>query len=337
MAWAYWDGVGLLLASGLFLGLSIATVGNLLAYSRADFFKGVGDTRGLGVFLMIFPSALALMVLGARRRVGKWVAVIMAFAGFVLVMLSGYRTTAVYPLIIGAIIWTKCKRRIPLPLVAGGILIVVLGLSFVGVLRQLGPYDSLNEKTVKTSLDQTSVKDTVLLGQTGGLLAHVLRLVPREDPYRYGMTYLVGLIDAIPNIGLQIGKSKRAEVKNTVAIGYDKFQTLPPSDWLTYRVAPWAFDLGQGVGFTTIGEAYLNFGTIGVIGFFALVGFLLGKLDQIDLLHHPDWFVFASAFLWHFVRTVRDDLSNFTKPALFTLIILAIWRISRKFWLFRIR
>ena len=66
LAVAYRDGMGLLLVSCVMFGFAIASFGNLLTYSRVDFFRGVGDTRGLGVFLMVFPSALTLLVIGAQ-------------------------------------------------------------------------------------------------------------------------------------------------------------------------------------------------------------------------------------------------------------------------------
>jgi oligosaccharide repeat unit polymerase len=180
---------------------------------------------------------------------------------------------------------------------------------------------------VEAAIDQTSPKDTIQLGQTGALLAHVLRLVPREDKFRYGMTYLDGLKQSIPNITPEIAKSSRQEARREVSKDGSIYEELAPSDWLTYRIAPWAFDVGQGTGFTSIGEAYLNFGVTGVVGFFVLLGFLLGRLDQVDLLSHPNWLLFSSALLWHLMRTVRDDFTTFTKPAIFTLIFLVAWRL----------
>ena len=326
-AFLFRDGIGLLLVSCGLLAWVFATVGNLLAFSRAELFRGVGDTRGLGVFLMVFPSALVLLVFGARAGVVKIAVGALALAGFALIMLSGYRTSAIYPLIVGAILWRKSGRRIPLALAAGGLVMLVLAISFVGVLRQAGPYAAMDRSAVTEAWRQTTPKDTVRLGQTGALLAHVLRLVPEQDGYRYGMTYLESLRQSLPNMSSQIADSPRQAVKRGT-FTRATFERLAPSDWLTYRIAPWAFDIGQGVGFTTIGEAYLNFGTPGVVAFFLVLGYVLARLDRIDVATHPYAFLFCAAFSWHLIRTVRDDFSNFTKPALFTVLILAAWRFA---------
>jgi oligosaccharide repeat unit polymerase len=325
---AWWAGLGLLAASLATLALAIASVGSLLAYSRVDLFRGVGDTRGLGVFLMAFPSALTLLVIGSKAGWQRTAGFCAAALGLGLVMLSGYRTYALAPLVIGAIVWVKVGRRIPAVLVACGLVLMVLAISFIGVLREAGgAYGSLEESKFERAWSKSSAKETVQLGQTGGLLAQVLRLVPASDPYRYGMTYVHALVDSVPNVMPEINESQRKAAKSRSVIDPDAIERLAPSDWITYRIAREKFDVGQGVGFTTIGEAYLNFGVIGVVAFFLLLGFFFGKLEAIDLVHHPAWLFFCCALLWHLTRTVRDDFGNFTKPVIFILIILAIWRV----------
>ena len=37
--------------------------------------------------------------------------------------------------------------------------------------------------------------------------------------------------------------------------------------------------------------------------------------------------IFAGALLWPFIRTVRNDFSNFVKPLGFIVIILLIWSV----------
>jgi oligosaccharide repeat unit polymerase len=324
---AWWAGTGLLIASIIFVSMAFAAVGSLLLYSRADLFRGVGDTRGVGAFLMVFPSALMLLLIGARpgwQRAAAW---ILAIAGLSLVMLSGYRTYALAPLLTAAIVWVKTGRRVPVLLAAGGLILMVLAISFIGVLRQAGTYGSFTEQSFERAWTKSSGKDTVLLGSTGGVLAQVLRFVPATDPYRHGMTYLNAVVEAVPNITPKLRESSRLEAKGRSNIDPDAIASLDPSDWITYRINRWAYDVGQGVGFTAIGEAYLNFGTVGVIAVFMLLGFWFQRLESIDLLAHPWWLFFCCAMLWHLMRTVRDDFTNFTKPALFTLIVLGIWAV----------
>ena len=135
------------------------------------------------------------------------------------------------------------------------------------------------------------------------------------------------VIGSLPNLTGEIRESKRVEARRKMRTNVNAISEMVPSDWLTYRIAREKFDTGEGVGFTTIGEAYLNFGVFGVVAFFGGLGFLLGRLDAINLLAHPKWIIFSTAILWPLMRTVRDDFANFVKPAVFVLIILLIWRV----------
>lgn len=330
---AFQDGIGLLLASGVMLGLAIASFGNLLSYSRADFFRGAGDTRGLGVFLMIFPSAVTLVMIGARTRLQQIFAWMLFLFGFALIMLSGYRTSALYPMLIGAAVWVKVGRRIPMVYATVAGLILIMVISAVGMLRT-HKYQEMDVKKLERSVESASTEDTfVTLGQTGGLLAHVLRLVPDVDSYRYGATYAKYLFESIPNISGNINKSERTLAVQKSRSDSKAIAGTAPSDWLTYRVLPEKFAIGEGVGFTAVGEPYLNFGLPGVVIFFLGLGYFLGRLDQINLLEHPVALIFSTAILWRLVQTVRDDLGNFIKPMVFICIILVCWRIALRIFM----
>ena len=108
---------------------------------------------------------------------------------------------------------------------------------------------------------------------------------------------------------------------------------LAPSDWLTFKLEPLKFRTGEGVGFSAIAEPYLNFGFPGVIVFFGGLGFVLGRLDQRALWLEPRWLLFCGAVFWPLVRTVRNDLNNFTKPLVFLFLILAVWFLATSLFL----
>jgi len=327
LSMAFRDGIGLLLVSGVMFGLAIASFGNLLAYSRVDFFRGVGDTRGLGVFLMIFPSAITLLVIGAQTRFQRLFAWALFFFGTVLVMLSGYRTSALYPMLIGVVVWVKVGRRIPMIYTVISVVVIILAISAVGILRTY-KYEEMDAKKLGQSVESANWADSFkTLGQTGGLLAHVLRLVPHTDPYRYGETYLQYVAASIPNVSMTMNQSDRVIALRESSKDPTAIARTVPSDWLTYRLIPEKFQSGEGVGFTGIGEPYLNFGLPGVVIFFLAFGYLLGRLDQISLLEHPGFLIFTAAILWHLVQTVRDDFGNFIKPMVFTYFILFFWRL----------
>jgi oligosaccharide repeat unit polymerase len=170
------------------------------------------------------------------------------------------------------------------------------------------------------------------MGQTNGILAEILHLVPERDPYRYGMTYVDALIDAIPNVTFKNAESPRELLSRlNTRPGDDPARQLPLNDWLTYRIAPDQFFMGAGTGSSAIGEAYANFGVPGVFVIFVLFGFGLARLDGVNLQHRPWLLVLISIGLFHFCRTARDDFANFTKPFMFGFIIVLVWSLVLRF------
>lgn len=324
------DGVGLLIASGILFIYAWHSYGNLLKYSRADFFHGVGgaDPRGLGVFLMFFPSAVALLVIGARSNKEKTFATLVGLLGFCFLLLSGYRSAALFPFLSSVIVWVKTGRKVPFALAVTAVVIVLILIPAVGHLRTITTYGNIDNQAVKDSLKEASIdKAFAEMGGTAGVLAHVLRLVPREDGYRWGTSYLYAIKESVPNVTSRPGQSARGTKSILRKAENDPIERLKPSQWITYRVAPEKFQVGEGIGFSGIAEPYINFGLSGVVVFFLGLGFLLGRMDTVGLIRHPWLLTFATCMFWMLLRTVRNDAVNFTKPAIFTLLTILLWRL----------
>jgi oligosaccharide repeat unit polymerase len=299
-----------------------------MSYSRADFFHTSKDTRGLGVFLMVFPSAVTMLVIGANKQWENLFALIMSSVALVILLLSGYRSAVLQPLLIGIIVWTKVGRKIPVLISVSIVFLVIIMIPVIGMFRGMGPYDKLNVSSIEKSMEKTNAQDTfVELGGTAGVLAHVFRLVPETDSYRYGMTYVKAFRDSIPNIMPQMSESDRLKARQGGLLNPSMInEVLAPGEWITYRVDRARFIKGEGIGFSAIGEPYINFGAIGVIIYFMLIGFLLGRLDSVNILETPNILIFSCSMLGVFMGTVRGDLATFIKPAIFITIILIIWR-----------
>ena len=326
LAGLYSDGLGLLVASAIFLGFAFATLGNLLNYSRIDFFRDAGDARGVGGFLMVFPGAVTALLIGATTPAQRRFAAIVATLGFITVLLSGYRGYALFPLLVGTTLWVKTGRTIPKLLVVGILGLVLLAISAVSILREGGAYKDINSATLLNSAQHAKLQDTLVLGQTGGVLAEVLRLVPAQDPYRFGQSYWLALQISIPNILPQAREDPRAKSNREAAHDVDAINNMQPADWITYRIQPDKFAVGEGMGFTGIGEPYINFGYPGVIAFFVGLGFCFARMDSAALLQRPRLLVFCCTMLWPLISTVRQDIGSFIKPAVFVLIIVCAWR-----------
>jgi hypothetical protein len=327
----YSDGIGLLLASGVFLGLAIASFGNLLNYSRGDFFRGIGDTRGLGVFLLSFPSAVLALVIGATTPPRRRFAAVIAVLAIVLLLLSGYRGYAMFPLLVGVVLWVKTGRRISTVFASGTLAFALIAISAMGILRNVEPaYKDVDSEALRQSVKESTFQDAFsTMGQTGRALAEVIRLVPTQDPYRYGQSYWLALKSSIPNVLPETRESPRERGKREARFDVGAITKLMPSDWLTYRLDPEKFDAGEGVGFTGIGEPYLNFGYPGVVIFFFALGFSFSRLETAMLLLRPRLLVYCGTMMWFLITTVRNDISNFTRPVVFIFIIICAWRMVK--------
>ncbi len=335
----YWDGIGLLIASLIFLGMAIASFGNLLNYSRVDFFRlGAGDTRGLGAFTMVLPVALIFLVLGARKQSSKIFSYSIAAVFFILLLLSGSRSNALIPLLVGVVLWVKLGRKIPLPIALAALAFVLIAIPAVGLLRSSGEaFNKIDQTDILKSTENAKIGAGFSeMGSTSNVLASIIRLVPVKDPYRYGATYLKAVLESLPNIGFKQSGSDRVKAIQEVQTNPEALLSLIPSDWITYRLDPGKFEAGEGVGFSIIGEPYINFGLVGVIIFFTAAGFWLGRLESISILNSSRVFVLTGVIAWPLLTLVRNDFVTFIKPIVFTLIVLFIWRIASKFLLGKI-
>lgn len=333
LRYTFWIGVGLLCASFAALLLTVGSVGNLLRFSRSEIFRGVGDTRGFGFFLMVVPSAAVLLVAGARTRLQRLFAYGFAVVLVLAVLFLGYRSSVMFPGLVAAILWVKLGRKIPLTVAAAALLAVIVAIPTVSYLRAQGAYQDLSQKDLEKSLEQAEDSKGILLelGGVSTVVAYVVKTVPDEWPYRLGQSYWMAFVNAIPNVGLDMEQGGRSEFLSKGVADKKALSVMHPADWYTYIVDRWLFERGGGAGFSTIAEAYLNFGVLGVMGFFYAVGFLLARLDQQDLRRNPNLLVIAGAMLWPLLKTVRNSFDVFLKPLAFILVSIWIWKLIT-FW-----
>jgi hypothetical protein len=329
----FWAGSGLLLGCICAFVMLVASVGNILAYSRTEIFAGVGDTRGLGFLLMVLPSAVILIVCTARRGAQQVLAFALAAACFLAIMFLGERSAALFPMLVGLVMWRKLGHSIPKPIIVGILAGVLIIVPAVRQLRDVGPYSRITSQDVAASFQGTQAGDLFLeLGTMHGVLAYVLKWVPAEEPYRYGTSYLKALRGAIPNVGFDAMKSERARMSAGAMDAAAASREMSPADWYIFRVNRWMFDTGGGGGFSFIAEAYLNFGLVGVVAVMFLVGWLLGGLDYRNLQYEPRWLVVAVITMWPMLKIIRNDFDNFAKPIGLIVATLVIWwLISRLF------
>jgi hypothetical protein len=235
-----------------------------------------------------------------------------------------------FPLLVGVILWVKTGRKISSAIALGTLVFSLIAVSAMGILRNLHAYKDIDSETLMKSVQESTLQDAVSnMGETGGVLAEVIRLVPAQDPYRYGQSYWLAIKSSIPNVLPQMRESVREAGKREARFDVDAINKLMPSDWLTYRLEPDKFDVGEGVGFTGIGEPYLNFGYPGVVVFFIGLGFYFSRIETAILLRRPRLLVFCGTMMWFLITTVRNESSNFIRPAMFIFLIICAWRMVR--------
>jgi oligosaccharide repeat unit polymerase len=322
--------IGLGIACIIFLIMMIYAYGNVFTYSRAELFNLQVDTRGFGLLMMVLPGAVILYVLSAQTAFNKIMAYCLAAFVFLFILFSGYRSAALFPSMVGAVLWVKSGRKIPKAVAVSAVVSVLFAISVAGIFRQMGSYDSLTAEKFEQAAGDAEIGSSITeMGQTLGVLAQVLRLVPEVDQHTYGYSYWTATKHMLPNIGITTqSEESRMAVRAKAFFHQEELVKMAPADWITFRLNRWKFDNGQGVGFSAIAEPYLNFGTFGVIAYFVLLGVVLAQIDKINVIARPYMYLLLATSYWPFLRTVRNDFGNFSKPFAFIIIILLIWNVS---------
>lgn len=328
-------GIGLLIASVVLLLGSIASYGNLLALTRLELFH-FSDTRFISVFSMIVPSSSIALLVGARTKGQRRLSYAVSIFVVAFFLLSGQRSSVLFPMMAAAVLWVKMGRRIN-PLLAGvAVLGVLLVIPVVGYLRTLGAYGEIaNAEAIEKASSYADVSVAFReMGGTIGPLIYTLMLIPEEEPYRYGVTYLRYALNVIPNIGLTADKStSRAAVIEILQTQGERkaLMAMNVGDWASYHIIPEQFVSGGGAGYSGVAEPYFNFGIVGVLVFFLGLGVFLGKLDCTPIILYRKWLVFGALIFWHLLPTVRNGLGMVTKAGVFILITVFIWLMVRRF------
>jgi hypothetical protein len=169
--------------------------------------------------------------------------------------------------------------------------------------------EPLNDRTFDNSINILDAPAE--MGQSIRPLIETESLVGPTD-YRHGKTYLIALKSIIPNLAF------RWQASSTEVL-----DDLPPSLWITALADPWTYKNYGGMGFSAIAEPYMNFGVVGVVGYFLLLAYALVRLEQVSIRSSyalATWGLILGPMLW----TTRNDSSNFFRPVVWGLLLLAV-------------
>jgi hypothetical protein len=327
-------GFGLLAASFLLLFIAIIQLGNILQFSRFELLYGRHDTRTIGVFTMLFPTALIALAASVRGKNDRMIVLGFCAFAFLIILLSGNRTLAMFPALAGVVVWIKLGHKIPKAVLLSGVLFVLLAIPAISYLRQAKSYEDLSLSDIAKSSQQADIQTAFSeLGRTFGILAETLRVVPHQEPYRLGYTYLLYIERSVPNIGASVSSdySRDTLLRNIHSQKQEGLFELSPADWASYHIIPEQFLMGGGTGFSAIAEAYFNFGSVGVLVMFAIMGAFLARLDSVSLPNNYYALLFSTLYFWPLLTTVRNEFGIFVKPAVFITIVVLAWLLAQKF------
>jgi len=227
-------------------GVSLA---RLLPWSLLILTATSKDRRSRTIVVLLAIPALAVM-LGIGDRSGPLAAVIMIACGLFLrgSRISLMRSLAVAVLVAFLMPAILNLRTVPISQWSGA----VLGMAATNQVEATNTYreDFLGGFLITTSGSYQTLMATV-------------KVVPQEESYHYGSDYLSSLVVALP-------------FRNLLLDPFDlDIRSFPPSQWVLSYLAP---GRTAGPGYLQVAEAYLQFGAIGVIILYVLLGWGLTRL-----------------------------------------------------------
>jgi len=273
------------------------------------------DSRMLQMsFFWMLPTAALISFAGARRGRESKRALALVGTTVALLLWAGDRGGAISLLAGTGVAWTATRGPVPRKIATIAALSVLVLVPTVATLRQL-PRNALSISSIGEAIEEASPLSALTeMGASLRPLAETMRIVPSLEPYRYGRSYLAAATRVAPNLGLS-----RADDD------FSDADELAPDLWITYTVAPWTFAAYGGLGYSGVAEPYLNFGVLGIVGYFLALGFVLGRVD-LRLAQVPSRRVLAvtAVVFMSFLLTVRNDIQNFVRPAIWDLALIGI-------------
>ena len=209
------------------------------------------------------------------------------------ILTMGFRSRLITLLILMILIYNKYHKIKVKKTIALGIALVSL-VCALGVMRDL-----------MSGIENSSFLKTMInLFQNGAINIHyIINEFPKSTPYQYGNTLLINLKMLMP--------------------GPDIDYTLWLKDVLDLSFA------GGGVTPTILGDFYINFGYIGVILGFAILGIIVNVLE---LEYNKSQNTYFPAFLiWCLLTSVRGGITNTEiEFLLYSIVYLILIKIFNK-------
>lgn len=270
---------------------------NLYGYSQAFNYVGQESNAIKNILTELFMPSIFLMIVGGYKKKSIKILLIIVTVIWVLIgFASGDRGEQLSFIITFLWLWKTIvskKRRLSPSIIIFGLIIITLIPSFTAF-RNVTDRD-LNviiEEVSEVYAENNPIVSTVNeLGYSMLPLIEVMRLIPTNFDYSYGVTYFDGLLKLLP--------------------------TFLEKDFISYRssLSFWLQDvlnLSYGPGFSMPAEAYFNFGWFGpfMFIFFGLLYGILFKHNSNGKYSNLLDYVFVACVLEITIMNTRESFIN---------------------------
>jgi len=283
--------------------VSVALGGGYFALFQQEIgFAGLGsaiqilsDLTGPGIFFLLAGSK--------ERRFERRAALVLLMLYCGTALFLGSRGSAM-SLVAVTWLWERSIARVPRMLLIGAAAVLLVGV--FPLIRETRNLSAAERRTVSvrgtySELEENPAVDAIMeMGSSILSLAYTLELVPNYRPYDLGAGYFYGAFSLVPSLFWARHPS--------VARGtYSK--------WLIESVDPVTADMGGGLGFSFIAEAFLNFGAVGAPFVCLLLGYGIARLwIWSERSRDPGGFAVVATLLPYLLFFARGEFMFIPRP-----------------------
>ena len=277
-----------------------------LAYN-SDLYQ-TADLRIYKTALSMTGTMILIALTGTSTRSQRRIALFAAGALVAYLAMVGDRGYAFMFTLAFAFAWRSLGYAISRRTLVAAALCCVIAAPTIRLARALEASERSFQETLKDADYLGTLEE---MGSSFKTLAGTVTLVPEEQPYRLGGSYVAAASYVLPNLGSELGR------------GFKRLEQLDPALWITAVMEPATYAVGGGLGYSAIAEPYLNFGFVGVAVFFAIAGALLAASDvRVPGTATGMTIAVRAVVLYPLLVTARNDMTNFVRPAMWGLLIL---------------
>lgn len=276
-----------------------------MTYGYGSLYEGedkIGFANAMSFISALFiPSVICLFIVYKSnvfiRNLLTGIIVLVILA----ILMTGGRSNALILISILVVLYEYLIR----PFSKKAILVGLIGSFFM--LQVLAYIANTRDSARSFTIENTEISDNAAvqaiaeMGWTQFCLIETMKLVPQQDEYRYGKSYIYAFTSIIPNFGFW--KIHPAKTESNL------------SDWLSDRL-----QTGFGTGFSMCAEAWANFGPYGFLIFYlwgALLGALFGRIETTVKNGNVALLVFLLIIFWFCLKIPRNSFLNVVRAVFF--------------------